>query len=83
MEEKILETLKKIRQAQLDMMAMQEETLQFLQDEAEKSKKIREEAILLQKQAVERAKRIGYLGFPLILICAGMIIYLMIRYRIF
>ncbi len=83
MEKEILETLKALRQAQLDMMAKQEEVLQFLRAEAEKSTKIREEAILLQKQAVERAKRIGYFALPLILICAGLIAYLIIKYRIF
>jgi hypothetical protein len=83
MEKDILEMLKDLRRTQLDMVAKQEEALQFLRDEAEKSKKIREEAILLQKQAVERAKRIGYFAFPLILVCAGMIVYLILRYRIF
>ena len=83
MEKEILETLTGLHQSQQDMISKQEETLQFLRDESEKSTKIREEAILLQKQAVERAKRIGYFAFPLILICAGMIAYLIIKYRIF
>jgi hypothetical protein len=83
MDNEILETLNEIRKARQKMMARQEEALQFLRDEAEKSTRIREEAILLQKQAVERSKRIAYLAVPLIFICAGMIVYLMIQYRIF
>jgi hypothetical protein len=83
MEKEILETLKELRQTQLDMIARQEEAFQFLRDEAEKSTKIREEAILLQKQAVARAKRIGYFALPLILICAGLIVYMILKYRIF
>lgn len=82
MEKEILETLKELCRNQQDMIAKQKETLQFFQDESEKSTKIREETILLQKQAVERAKRIGYLAFPLILICAALIVYLIIKYRV-
>ena len=83
MEKEILQTLKEVHRSQQDLLARQEKTLQFLRDESEKSTKIREEAIRLQKQAVERARRIGYFALPLILICAGMIAYLVIKYRIF
>jgi hypothetical protein len=82
MENEILETLKEMREAQKELMAKQEEAIQFLRDEAEKSKKIREEAIALQRQAMERAKRISYIAVPLILICAGLILYLLLKYRI-
>jgi len=82
-EKEALEILKEVREAQKEITAKQDELVQLLRGEAEKSKKIREEAIALQRQAMQRAKRISYITVPLILICAGLILYLLVKYRIF
>jgi len=81
-EKEALEILKEVREAQKEMTAKQDELVQLLRSEAENSKKIREEAIALQRQAMQRAKRISYITVPLILICAGLILYLLVKYRI-
>lgn len=89
-DEEILETLKRMREAQAEMLARQEqalakqdEALQFLKQQAERTNKVSVESVALQRQAVERAKRIGYVAIPGILICIFLIVYLVVRYRIF
>ncbi len=82
MDKEILETLKEMSQAQKDILARQEETLAFLRAEAEKTKKIREESIALQRQAAERVKGISLIAFPAILLCVALLVYLIVKYRI-
>jgi hypothetical protein len=82
-ESQILEALTEIKTAQQEMVAKQNEALSFLHTEAEKTRKIRDEAMTIQRQAVDRVRRIGYFAFPVIILCAALIIYLMTKYRIF
>ena len=82
MEERILNTLHEVREVQKEMLTKQEELISFFKAEIEKANKIREEAILLQKQAVKRAKHISYFAFPLVCVCIFLLIYLISKYRI-
>jgi hypothetical protein len=77
------EALDAMRQAQRELLAKQDETLQFLHEAAEETKKVRSEAIALQKQAMARAKLITSLAIPAILACVAMLVYLAVKYRIF
>ena len=70
------------RQLLEQIAAKQDEMLQYLKEEGAKSKKIREEAIALQKRAMENAKRIGVFAFTGILLCIALIVYLSAKYRI-
>lgn len=80
-EQEILATLREIRDAQLEAAARQREALDILKANAERAASIGEESIALQRQAVERAKRIGAFALPAILICIGLLAYLLIRYN--
>lgn len=82
MEKELLETLQEMRQAQQDLLAKQDEMLAFLRAESEKAKTIREEALAMQRRAVKRAKHVGYLAFPAILLCVVLLVYLLVKYPI-
>ena len=82
MSTEIIEMLEKISAAQQTLIARQEETLEFIRGEAEKSKQIRDEAMAMQKQAASRIRRIGYLAFPAILACVFLLVYLLVKYPI-
>lgn len=79
----ILETLREMRQSQQAMLAKQEEALAFLRTQAEHSTRLGEEAIQLQRVAVERARKITWIAVPGILLCVFLIVYLSVKYRIF
>ena len=64
------------------MLARQEETLDFVQQEAEKAGRIRDEAIAIQRSAMVRVRRIGYLAAPAIGLCVFLLIYLIVKYRV-
>lgn len=83
MDNEILDILKSMQNEQQNFIAKQEATLDFLRSEAENARRVREEAIVLQKQAMARVRRIGYLAAPAILMCVVLIIYLASKYRIF
>lgn len=82
MSTEITDTLRKISDRQLALIARQEETLQFIRAEADKSKRMREEAMAVQKRAVARVRRIGFFAFPAIVACVALLVYLLIKYPI-
>ena len=88
-EQEMLETLKDIRQTQKEMLARQaqalakqDEALKFLKMQTEQAARISRESIGLQRQAVDRAKRISLIALPLILLCLFLIGYLVSKYHI-
>lgn len=75
MDNDILQALKEIQQSQTEMMT-------WLQAEAQKAERIRDEAMALQRQAVARVKRISLFAFPAVIMCIVLLVYLIVKYRI-
>lgn len=61
----------------------QEDALRFLRERHEHDAKVRDESVSLQRNAVERFRKISYVILPLVALCLGLIVWLMVRYRIF
>ena len=82
MSDQIVSAIEELRREQREVAARQEETLQFLKTEAEHARKIRDEAIAIQRAATARVRRISTFGFFGILACVFLIVYLVTKYRI-
>ena len=82
MDTKTHDVLDAINRSHREIIAKQEETLEFLRAQAERSDRIRQEAVALQKQAVARFRRMGYLILPVILACIFLVVHLITKYRI-
>jgi ABC-type uncharacterized transport system involved in gliding motility auxiliary subunit len=61
----------------------QQESLRFLRDRYDHDARIRDESVALQRNAVERFRKLSYVVLPLIALCVALIIWLMVRYRMF
>jgi hypothetical protein len=61
----------------------QQESIRFLRDRHDHDARIRDESVALQRSAVERFRKISYIVLPLIALCVALIVWLMVRYRIF
>jgi len=59
----------------------QEDSLRYLRERYEQDAKVRDESVTLQRAAVERFRKISFFILPLVVICLGLIIWLMVRYR--
>lgn len=79
----ILEEQKKIVALLEAGRAVQEENLRYLRERYEHDAKIRDESVSLQRNAVDRFRRISYVVLPLVALCVALIIWLMVRYRMF
>lgn len=79
----ILEEQKKIVALLEAGRAAQEENLRYLRERYEHDAKVRDESVTLQRGAVERFRRISYVILPLVALCVALIIWLMVRYRMF
>ena len=78
MSDDLHEVIGELRKEQQEIV----ETLRFLRSEAEHARKIREEAIALQRTANQRVRRVGMFAFAGILMCVFLIVYLVTKYRI-
>lgn len=63
--------------------AAQEENLRYLRERYEHDAKVRDESVALQRNAVERFRKLSYVILPLVALCLALIIWLMVRYRMF
>lgn len=61
----------------------QQESLRFLRERFEHDARIRDESVALQRNAVERFRKLSYVVLPLIALCVALIVWLMVRYRMF
>lgn len=61
----------------------QQESLRFLRERYEHDARIRDESVMLQRSAVERFRRLSYVVLPLVALCVALIVWLMVRYRMF
>ena len=78
MSDELREAMGELRKEQKEIV----EALRFLRSEAEHARKIREEAIALQRTANQRVRRVGTFAFVGILMCVFLIVYLVTKYRI-
>ena len=78
----IRDLLIEIRDNQRLSLQRQEEHLAIAREQIERSRNQVEQSIALQRQAIERVRRISRLAVPGIILCVALIAYLMVRYLI-
>ena len=61
----------------------QQESLRFLRERYDHDARIRDESVALQRSAVERFRKLSYVVLPLVALCVALIVWLMVRYRMF
>jgi signal transduction histidine kinase len=72
--------IKEIRDNQRLALARQEEHLELARRQLERSQTQVEQSIELQKAAAARVKQISRVALPGIVVCMGLIVYLIVRY---
>lgn len=84
------ETLQAILDEQKKIVALleagreaQQESLRFLRERYEHDARVRDESVALQRAAVERFRKLSYVVLPLVALCVALIVWLMVRYRMF
>ncbi len=75
-QKKIVALLEAGRQAQ-------EDGLRYLRERYEHDARVRDESVALQRNAVERFRKLSYVVLPLVALCIALIVWLMVRYRMF
>jgi hypothetical protein len=76
----IRDLLVEIRDNQRLALQRQEEHLAIAREQIDRSRNQVQESITLQRQAVERAKRISWIAVPGIVLCLLLIVYLLVKY---
>ncbi len=79
-EEEIRDLLIEIRDNQRSSLEQQKEHLEVAKGQIERSRGQVQESIELQRQAMDKVKKVSRLAIPGILICIVLIIYLVVRY---
>ena len=77
-DDEIKELLKEIRDNQKLSLQRQEEHLEIARQQVDRASKQVTESIELQKVAIARAKQVARIAIPGIIICIGLIIYLVV-----
>jgi len=78
----IRDLLIEIRDNQRLSLQRQEEHLAIAREQIERSRTQVEQSITLQRQAIDRVRRISRIAIPGIILCIVLIVYLMVRYLI-
>jgi t-SNARE complex subunit (syntaxin) len=78
--QQITDLLVEIRDNQRLSLQRQEEHLEIARKQIERSSGQVQESIALQKQAIDRVKRVSRVAIPGILFCVVLIVYLLIKY---
>ena len=78
--EEIVSLLKEIRDNQRSALQRHEEHLELARRQFERSRTQVEESIALQKVAVNRVKHVVHFAIPGIVLCIGLIVYLLVKY---
>lgn len=78
--EEIKALLVEIRDNQRLALDRQEEQLAIAREQVSRSRKQVEESISLQRQAVDRFRKISRIAVPAILLCLALILYLVVTY---
>lgn len=76
----IRDLLIEIRDNQRLSLQRQEEHLAIAREQIERSRNQVEQSIALQRQAIERVKRVSRIAIPGIVLCIALIVYLLVRY---
>ena len=79
----ILAEQKKITALLENGRQMQEENLRDLRERHEQDARVRDASVALQRAALDRFRKVSFVAIPLILLCIALIVWLMIRYRMF
>jgi hypothetical protein len=78
--EEIVALVREIRDNQRLALARQEEHLELARQQLERSRTQVAQSIELQKAAVARVKHLARIALPAIVLCLGLIVYLIVRY---
>lgn len=78
--EEVRELLVEIRDNQRLALERQEEHLEVAREQVSRSRAQVEESIQLQRQAVDRFRSISRIALPAIVLCLGLILYLVVTY---
>ena len=76
----LMQVLVEIRDNQRLSLRKQEEHLEIARQQIERARTQVAESIELQKVAIERAKTVARVAIPGILLCIGLVIYLIVTY---
>ncbi|HUL92088.1 MAG TPA: hypothetical protein VLV56_07035 [Burkholderiales bacterium] len=76
----IRDLLIEIRDNQRLALQRQEEHLAIAREQIDRSRNQVQESILLQRQAVERVRRVSWVAIPGIALCVLLIVYLLVKY---
>lgn len=79
-DKEIRDLLIEIRDNQRLSLQRQEEHLAIAREQVDRSKNQVQESLELQRQAIERVKRISRIAIPGLVLCFGLIFYLLIKY---
>jgi len=78
--DEILQLLIEIRDNQRESLRRQDEHLEIARQQLERARTQLTESIALQREAMAKARTIGRIALPAILVCIGLIVYLIVRY---
>jgi len=82
-DDRILDLLGRIEENQRKALEAQQQHLQIAQAQLERSNKTIQESIELQRTAVARQVQITRIVLPLIAVLVVLLVYLLVRYRVF
>ncbi len=72
--------LVEIRDNQRRSLAHQEEHLSITREQMERANRQVNDSLVMQKAAIDRAKQLTRIVIPVIALCIGMIVYLIVNY---
>jgi hypothetical protein len=78
----IVDLLRRIEANQRQGLDAQRDQLAFARAQMERTERMASESLAVQKAAVERAKRIGAIALPLVVVLLALLAWLLIRYRV-
>jgi hypothetical protein len=81
-DERIIELLTRVEQNQRKVLEAQQQHLQIAQAQLDRSNKTIEESIQLQRTAVARQVQVIRFALPLVVVLIGLIVYLMLKWRV-
>ena len=81
--DRIIEMLERIEQNQAKALKAQEEHLALARAQLERSNKSISESIDLQRLSVARQGQVRYIALPLILVLMALLVYLLLKWRVF
>jgi hypothetical protein len=76
----IRDLLIEIRDNQRLALQRQEEHLAIAREQIDRSRNQVQESIALQRQAIERVRRVSWVAIPGIVLCVLLIVYLLVKY---